>query len=203
MTPTLRRWIRGCSLFCGLAAFLLVTIDSGFSEALFVTPLALIAGGLCGAIAGAFVDILKTTRLGQRLTAMPKWIALSLAVTLLLLLGVLWYLRPWDPIGPLGYHRVELGMAEAEVGAILGDPDKEYRRSRHIGGITSPGVVTVLKSEVGLPFEDLPTRYGEKARNGLAVTLKQWWGSQYTIDVAFNDNGSAVGIYLMTFRKVN
>ena len=203
MTPTLKRWIRGCSLVCGSAAFLVVTFDSGLGESLCVTPFAFILGGLCGAVIGPLVERARQYKLGRQVFSMPKWLAFTCAAVSIVILGVMCYLRPWDPIGPFGYYRIDLGMTEPEIAAVLGDPAKEYRRSRHIGGITSPGVVTVLDSETGLPFEDLPQRYGERARNGENVTMKQWWGSRYTIDVAFDEDGLAVGIYLMTFRKVN
>jgi hypothetical protein len=94
-------------------------------------------------------------------------------------------------------------MTEGEIAEILGCSSTEYRKSRHIGGITSPGEAEVLYRETGLPFADLPKRFGEKARNGQNVTMRQWWGSGYAIDVAFGDDGAAVGVYLMKLRVVN
>ena len=132
-----------------------------------------------------------------------KWILLGLGIFGLLVFVPLWYYKAWELIGPFGYCRIELGMTENEIAEILGPPSREYRRSRHIGGITSPGAAEVLFLESGLPFSDLPKRFGDKTRNGQSVTVKQWWGREYAIDIALDENGAAVGLYLMKLQFVN
>src|SRR5262249_28878207 len=149
-------------------------------------PPALIAGAFLGAIAGGTTQLaiafFRRLRFGWRSTlpesrwerafcSTPWWLWALLALATVAAVCLLWYFQPWDPIGPLGYYRLGLGMSEPEMVRILGDPAREYRRSRHLGGITSPGMATVLHREFGLPFEELPKRYGEKARNGQNVTL--------------------------------
>src|SRR5262245_1571537 len=134
---------------------------------------------------------------------MRKWKLLGLGALILLLLAALWHARPWDPIGPFGYLRVHLGMTDPEIAAILGAPSTDYRNSRHIGGITSPGMAAVLARESGLPHSQLPRRFGTKAQNGQVVTLRQWWGSHYAIGAAFDEQGKAVGVYLLRLERVN
>jgi hypothetical protein len=203
MSSSLRRWVRSCSLAGAVLALVLVTLESGLAAALCLTPLAMVCGALWGAILGGLAEGIKATRWGRKLFLMPLWIAVPFGIMSLVLIGGLWYFQPWDLIGPLGYRRLHVGMTETDITDVLGEPAKEYRSSWHVGGITSPGAVTVLDSESGLPFEELPQRYGEKTRHGQNVTLKQWWGSNYAINVAFDNDGLAVGIYLMTFRRVN
>ena len=60
---------------------------------------------------------------------MRKWIILVVVVVGLLIVWALWYFRPWDPIGPVGYSRLRLGMTEQEITEILGQPDVEHRSS--------------------------------------------------------------------------
>ena len=132
-----------------------------------------------------------------------KRLPVALGLALLVLGVVLWDCLPWEMTGLLSYWRIELGMTEPEIVGLLGSPSTEHRVSRHIGGVTSPGCAEVLYRESGLPFEDLPKRFGDKARNGQDVTVRQWWSRNYAIDVAFDENGAAVGVYLMKLRRVN
>jgi hypothetical protein len=132
-----------------------------------------------------------------------KWVLIGLGLGVLVLLIALWHYQPWQLIGPRGYWQIQLRMTEPQIAEILGRPSTDYRPARHIGGMTSPGVAEVLFLESGLPFGDLPTRYGEKSKNGQEVHIRQWWGTDYGIDVAFDSDGYAVGVYLMKFRLVN
>jgi hypothetical protein len=134
---------------------------------------------------------------------MKKTTILLLAAIGIGLFLVLGEFRPWDRVGPLGYWQLHLGMTDEDVTAIMGEASKERRRSRHIGGRLSPGMAESLWLEHGLAYDDLPRRHGEKARTGATVDVRQWWGSRYAINVAFDEHGKTVGIYLMTLQRVN
>jgi hypothetical protein len=112
-----------------------------------------------------------------------------------------WHYRPWEPIGPLTYWRLHLGVTESEVEALLSQPAGEYRPVRHIGGRTSPGVKEVPMAEKGQPREGLRHHWsGTTTPDGRKVTMRQWWGESYAIDVAFDEHGTAVGIDLSTIE---
>jgi hypothetical protein len=96
------------------------------------------------------------------------------------------------PIGWIGYYRVQLGMSEEEISVILGTPARNWRRVRHVGGITSPGTEAMALAESGLPLADLLQAEPKEDRDSEAVvfrlrdgfddgrakrtvSIRQWW----------------------------
>lgn len=58
---------------------------------------------------------------------------LLVAALTVVVLGATWYLWPEPPIGPASYRRIELGMTQAEVEAVIGLPPGNYSRATTAG----------------------------------------------------------------------
>jgi hypothetical protein len=137
----------------------------------------------------------------------------SLGIGILLIVFSVW--SQWR-IGWIGYYRLHLGMETHEVRAILGPPHHNWRPVRHLGGSFPPWTEEMPLSETGLPLANLLR--GERAEDrpeggtrvqinddeaDREVTVQQWWGATHGIDVAFDEDGRAVGIYLSWLSDFN
>jgi hypothetical protein len=123
-------------------------------------------------------------------------IGIVLVLTCVGLLGL--YYRPWELRGPISYLQLRLGMTEDDVERILLGRGREYRPVRRFGGMFSPGKIEVPLAETGLPRANLPKRDDAPGD----VVVRQWWGVSYGIDVAFDKNGRAAGIYLCKLKSI-
>jgi hypothetical protein len=121
-----------------------------------------------------------------------KWVLLLGAGAVLLAAGVAvrwWLLRPPEPLfNPARYHRLQKGMSEKEVEAILGCPAGDY---------LPHGV-----DETGMEVTALPVERSGSWPEGGEVwpwkrmgRWKEWWGDTYLIMVCFDENGRAVGFW--------
>src|SRR5689334_21199544 len=108
---------------------------------------------------------------------MRKWILFGLGAIILLGCFLLWHSLQWpwrEQIGPAPYDRINLGMAEAEVEAIIGLPPGIHRTLRPVGGITSAGNFGNTVAQSGIPEDDLPASYSGLARDGKTmITVRQ------------------------------
>ncbi len=124
------------------------------------------------------------------------------------------------PLDWLSYCRVQLGATDQQVSDFLGPPAGGWRSSRHIGGVTSPGSVAMPYAERGVPLDLVrqgkvyqsddaqtvviaPPATAVQQAGSPTVRMQQWWGSRHAIDVAFNERGQVVGVYLAWLRPVN
>lgn len=110
-----------------------------------------------------------------------RWPLLCLGL-LAVLVGVAgWWLRPTDPIGPRAFERIQLGMTEEEVEAVIGLPAGKHTERRG-----------VWSKEVGMKgWEFVDPRI-----MGLIPSYKWWDGTDYQIIVGFDLEGQVIGVYL-------
>lgn len=106
------------------------------------------------------------TRLKRRL--------LVVAVLTMFAFGALWLLWPEPVIGPASYQRIELGMTEAEIEAMIGLPPSHHYPDRII---LAPEPYGYVAAKGNYPGEgNMPS--------------VEWRGSKYSI-VVFFENGQA------------
>jgi hypothetical protein len=188
----------------------LAWLDWGLGGTFCIAPFGLLLGGFLGILSGLVLEAavacwrwfpgFRIYAPAQRpagtslLTRKELGASLGLAV----LLGTLGYLQPWDPVGPWGYCRIGLGMTEEEIISIVGRPAWDDQ-CRH-GGMLSSGPMAVPYLSTGIAFDDLPRRPIVKASDGQVATVNWWRGSNYLIEVAFDNKGKAIGIRLMKLR---
>jgi hypothetical protein len=112
--------------------------------------------------------------------------AVSLA---LVAVGGMLLLPPPTPVR--AYDRIKDGMTLPEVIAIIGMPPGDYDDSGH------PRHKRLVR-ETGISAGCLPDASGSREvyYDG-ELTVERWLWSEYSILVAFDQNGKAVGIYLL------
>src|SRR5262245_45130739 len=106
---------------------------------------------------------------------------------------------PWNsqPIGPENYNRIGLGMSREEIEKIIGMPPGIYTTHPMSVGhaVTAEGPWGGLISEIGRPRSTIQKERGPKGR------VSKWWGEHYAIEVAFDEQGLAVGCYLLEILR--
>jgi len=108
-------------------------------------------------------------------------------------MGLAWFFWPQDPIGPASFRRIQLGMKQHEVEAIVGlPPGVFYTGPRGIGGVLSRGPFGSFREGKGVAWENtMVDRISKRS------TVATWWGNQFALQVAFDNDGDAVGVYLL------
>jgi hypothetical protein len=89
------------------------------------------------------------------------------------------------------YERLRLGMTKNQVDAAIGMPPGWYTEPK-LGGIMSGPHVHYVRAS-GIPSVSLPTVDDRDT----PLTLEQWTWDDYWIRVAFDEDGKAVGCYLL------
>jgi hypothetical protein len=111
----------------------------------------------------------------------------------LALVSFVWAL-PYE-ISERSYQRINLGMSEAEVEAIIGMPEGQHGpRKRMV--VTSVAYIAGTK---GIPHESWPdNRRGPYQENRIRGKVKVWSDYGIWLEVAFDERGLVVGAQLVT-----
>ena len=118
---------------------------------------------------------------------MSKRLLIGLSVIALLFAGGLWLAWPQARIGHRNFQKIQEGMTQSQVEAIIGMPPGDYFTGfRGGGGMMSRGPFGFTREEKGLPEKKIPEAW---YRNGL---VKSWWGNSHAIHVAFDKTGGAI-----------
>jgi hypothetical protein len=128
---------------------------------------------------------------GDAMVMKKLWVVLAAVTACLGLLGSLWVWIESEPISPAKYKNIRLGMSEVEVEAVVGLPAGDYHTFQLDGsGCTNslPWAYPVMEN--GIPCEELGKDSQETASKG--TTVKNWWGDNYSISVAFDENGKTI-----------
>jgi hypothetical protein len=111
-------------------------------------------------------------------------------------IGLTWFFWPEDRIGPANYRRIQVGMKQEEIEAIIGLPPGDYYTGpRGVGGLMSRGPFGFLRREKGLSVDNVCVG---QIPDGF--TARSWEGNHYSIQVLFNAERDAVGVYLWKIR---
>jgi hypothetical protein len=112
-------------------------------------------------------------------------------------LAAAWLLRPSDPIGPLRYNQIQLGMAQEQIERIIGLLPGDYCTLNEAGTF----FLEMKGVEGGLPEDYARYVYksasetwtGGLSRNG----ARQWVGDRYAISVTFDEEGKTMACHLL------
>jgi hypothetical protein len=121
-----------------------------------------------------------------------RWLGV-LALLGLLLLAVFAILQP-SGIGRRSYDRINPGMSEAEVEAVIGFLEDQHgpRRLIPVSGVVFP------VGTKGIPRASWPDHRSEPADDKWPRGKVKWWnGDRICLAVAFDDRGLVVGVELV------
>lgn len=132
-----------------------------------------------------------------------RWPLLLPGVVAVLAGVAYWLLLPTDPIGPQAFERIQLGMTEAEVEAVVGLPPGQYYSDGYARPERSQFEPSVsLITETGVPYEEFRRDQNRLGRSD-RIPLNSWSCDRYWIKVGFGENSTAIGIYLFKVRKLD
>jgi hypothetical protein len=112
----------------------------------------------------------------MRLSTKLKRSLLAVAVLTAVVLAATWFLWPGSAIGPTRYRRIQLGMTQAEVEAIIGLPPGDYY------GVPD-FIVGSGREQMGLPVH----------RQDNDSKVAAWCGNMHIICVTFDSDGCVAG----------
>ena len=103
-------------------------------------------------------------------------------------------LRPAPRFSRAHFDRLREGMTEAEVEEVLGPPG-DYRAYGRATIPPPPGTGLGYPMKVsGLSYPELVKLRHQTTPDGRPrLTEKEWWGHTFFIQVAFDENGIAIG----------
>jgi hypothetical protein len=115
------------------------------------------------------------------------WAGVVLCLGLLAATGLVFYLWPWPGVTEANYWRIQMGMTEPEVLALLGGPAVEHPQS---GRSWWPGPREgEIDSSLRGSFYDPDSPGSAQA----FLTTKRWEGAEVAIRVRFGPGCSVVG----------
>lgn len=124
--------------------------------------------------------------MNQSLARRLRWPLLLLGL-LAVLVGVAgWLLLPADPIGPRAFERIQLGMTEEEVEAVMGSPAGSYVSET----ITD---AQLIRRRYLIEWKRMDSDNGKRYS-------KAWHGDSYWIQVDVNEQGKALAAGLFDKR---
>lgn len=102
---------------------------------------------------------------------------LDLALLVLVVGWSLWFVSvvTVDPIGPASYQRIQFGMTQAEIEAIIGLPPGDYNN--------------------GPPRYETP-KAGSNKEEPAGFQMAKWTGTRHSIVVVFDEEGMATSSWL-------
>ncbi len=137
-----------------------------------------------------------------------RWL-LVLGPVAVLALGVAWSLWSRNPIGPANFNRIQLGMTLEEIETLFGLPNgdicpsgsfADYPRGNKYVGRKNKwldrrwGPTVHLIGEFGIPYGEVGGWLD--STKDLNRFARGWFGNDFAIGVAFDENGAAAGYYL-------
>jgi hypothetical protein len=126
-----------------------------------------------------------------------RWL-IGMGFTAVAILLLAWLFWPHSQrIAPDAYKQIEAGMNQAQIEVILGVPPGDYYtgpRGRGMGMFSER--ILVPMEHKGMASRDIPKSWREDGRGPKTGYVESWWGEDYLIEVAFDENGGAVGWHL-------
>jgi hypothetical protein len=126
-----------------------------------------------------------------------RWLLL-VSILAVVVAGLAWQLWPEPAIGPASFQRIQIGMTQAEVVAIMGILPSDYIEATNLW-INSGARFFPFRNELAsIPVGEFYSTFSTKGK-----MYGVWYGNAYNIKVVFDESNRTVGAILEEVPQYN